>query len=183
MSAFRRSDVETIKKFMSRSNDRYRAPYERIAADHLRQCVFVATTNDEQYLKDQTGNRRFWPLACGTIDVEAIKRDRDQLWAEALTRYRNGERWWLEDHETKLAEIEQEERREVDPWQERIGSYVEALNGIPTTVEQICFLLSIPFEKQNSIVNKRIANCLNIAKYFRKQIRNGSDRVWRYVKL
>jgi hypothetical protein len=182
LSAFKRSDVETIKKFMSRSNDRYRAPYERTAADHLRQCVFVATTNDEQFLKDQTGNRRFWPLACGTIEVEAIKRDRDQLWAEALTRYRNGERWWLEDHETKLAELEQEEHREVDPWEDRIGSYVGALNGMPTTVEQICFVLSIPFEKQNSVVNGRIAKCLNNAKYFRRRIRNGDDRVWRYVK-
>ncbi|WP_236000276.1 VapE domain-containing protein [Bradyrhizobium uaiense] len=183
LSALKRSDVETIKKFMSRSNDRYRAPYEKIASDHLRQSVFVATTNDEQYLKDQTGNRRFWPLACGTIDVEAIKRDRDQLWAEALARYRNGERWWFDASEEHLARAEQEQRREVDPWQEKITSYVEALNGLPTTIETICFLLNIPFERQNSIINKRIATCLNHAEYFRKQIRYGDDkRAWRYVK-
>ncbi|WP_051505646.1 VapE domain-containing protein [Mesorhizobium sp. WSM2561] len=182
LSALKRSDVETIKKFMDRSTDRYRAPYEKIAADHLRQCVFVATTNDENYLKDQTGNRRFWPLACGTIDVEAIKRDRDQLWAEALTRYRNGERWWLENDETKLAEIEQEERRETDPWEDRISAHVAALNGLPTTFAQICFVLNIPFERLNSTVNKRVAQCLKRSGYVRRQVRNGEFRSWLYVK-
>jgi len=182
LSALKRSDVETIKKFMDRSTDRYRAPYEKIAADHLRQCVFVATTNDENYLKDQTGNRRFWPLACGPIDVEAIKRDRDQLWAEALTRYRNREQWWLEDHETKLAEIEQEERREVDPWEERIAAHVAALSGLPTTLAQICFVLGIPFDRLNGSVNKRIAQCLARTGYARKQVRSGEHRSWQYVK-
>lgn len=110
LSAFKRSDVETIKKFISRSIDRFRAPYDRIAADHPRQSVFIATTNDEHFLKDSTGNRRYWPLTCGVIDIQAIKQDRDQLWAEALCRYRNGERWWLDEHETKLAEVEQDER-------------------------------------------------------------------------
>jgi hypothetical protein len=182
LSALKRSDVETIKKFMDRSTDRYRAPYEKTAADHFRQCVFVATTNDEHYLKDQTGNRRFWPLTCGTIDVEALQRDRDQLWAEALIRYRNGERWWLEGDETKLAEIEQEDRREVDPWEERIASHVAMLHGMPTTFAQICFVLGIPFERLNGSINKRIAHCLVRAGYVRKQVRNGEHRAWQYVK-
>ncbi|TPM21642.1 VapE domain-containing protein [Mesorhizobium sp. B2-3-5] len=182
LSALKRSDVETIKKFMDRSTDRYRAPYERAAGDHLRQCVFVATTNDEHYLKDQTGNRRFWPLSCGTIDVEAIKRDRDQLWAEALSRYHNGEKWWLEGDEADLAEIEQEERREVDPWEERIAAHVTTLNGLPTTFAQICFVLSIPFDRLNGSVNKRIAQCLVRAGYVRKQVRNGEHRTWQYVR-
>ncbi|TPL16963.1 hypothetical protein FJ945_26105 [Mesorhizobium sp. B2-4-9] len=182
LSALKRSDVETIKKFMGRSVDTFRAPYERTTEDHPRQCVFVATTNDENYLKDQTGNRRFWPLACGTISVDAIKQDRDQLWAEAFTRYRNGERWWLEDDETKLAEVAQEERREPDPWDERIASHVATLNGLPTTFAQICFVLNIPFERLNSTVNKRVVQCLKRVGYVRKQVRNGEHRTWQYVK-
>lgn len=182
LSALKRSDVETIKKFMGRSTDTYRAPYARTAEDHFRQCVFVATTNDENYLKDQTGNRRFWPLACGTIDVEAIKRDRDQLWAEALVRYRNGERWWLEGDQAKLAEIEQEERREIDPWDDRIATHVASLRGLPTTIAQICFVLGIPFERLHSGVNKRIVQCLVRAGYVRKQVRNGEHRSWQYVR-
>lgn len=182
MSAVRRSDVETTKAFIARRVDRFRAPYDKIAADHPRQSVFVATTNDEHYLKDQTGNRRFWPLTCGTIDIDAIKTDRDQLWAESLTRYRNRERWWLDDDETKLAEIEQEERREVDPWDERIASHVAMLHGMPTTFAQICFVLSIPFERLNSTVNKRVAQCLKRSGYVRKQVRNGEHRTWQYAK-
>ncbi|TJV67958.1 MAG: hypothetical protein E5X76_31480 [Mesorhizobium sp.] len=182
LSALKRSDVETVKKFMGRSVDTYRAPYDRTAEDHPRQCVFVATTNDENYLKDQTGNRRFWPLACGAIDVAGIKRDRDQLWAEALTRYRNGERWWLDAREAQLAEIEQDERREIDPWDERVGSHVASLHGLPTTVAQVCLVLGISFDRLNATVNKRIAQCLIRAGYIRKQVRNGEHRTWQYVR-
>ncbi|RWL81153.1 MAG: hypothetical protein EOR69_18740 [Mesorhizobium sp.] len=182
LSALKRSDVETIKKFMGRSVDTYRAPYARTAEDHPRQCVFVATTNDENYLKDQTGNRRFWPLACGVINVEAINQDRDQLWAEALTRYRSGERWWLDATEGQLAEVEQADRREIDPWEERIASHVAALNGLPTTLAQICFVLSIPFDRLNGSVNKRIAQGLVRAGYVRKQVRDGGHRSWQYVR-
>lgn len=182
LSALKRSDVETIKKFMSRSIDRYRAPYERIAADHRRQCVFIATTNEEQYLKDQTGNRRFWPLTCGTINIDAIKRDRNQFWAEALVRYRNGERWWFEGDETRLAESEQEERREVDPWEDRIKAYADALGGMPISIENICTVLGIPFERMNAGVNKRIAQCLVRAGYMRRRMSEG-NRPWRYIKI
>lgn len=165
----KRSDAETVKGFIARSTDRYRTPYGKIAIDHPRQCVFIATTNDEHYLKDQTGNRRFWPLRCCTIDVEAIRRDRDQLWAEALTRYRAGERWWLDRDETALAEAEQEDRREVDPWEDRIKAHVAVMAGMPTTIELVCRLLEIPFERQNASVNGRIARCLILAGYQRKR--------------
>jgi hypothetical protein len=182
MSAVRRSDVETTKAFIARRVDRFRAPYDRAAADHPRQCVFIATTNDEHYLKDQTGNRRYWPLTCGAIDVQSLDRDRNQLWSEALTRYRNGERWWLEGDEKQLAEIEQEDRREIDPWEGRIGTFVDALNGLPTTVEHVAIILGIPFERHNSIVNKRIAHCLAKAGYSRKRVRNGKALSWHYVR-
>ncbi len=182
LSALRRADIETIKKFMARSTDTYRAPYERSTGDHPRQSVFIATTNDEHYLKDQTGNRRFWPLMCGTINVAAIRRDRDQLWAEAFTRYRAGERWWLDSEQASLAEAEQDERRELDPWEERIGVYAASLGSSPVTISQVSTILGIPFERMNSSVNKRIAHGLMRAGYVRKQIRCGNDRSWQYVR-
>ncbi|AZO24788.1 hypothetical protein EJ070_31725 [Mesorhizobium sp. M1E.F.Ca.ET.045.02.1.1] len=180
LSALKRSDVETIKKFMARSTDTYRAPYERTTEDHPRQCVFVATTNDENYLKDQTGNRRFWPLACGTINVDAIRRDRDQLWAEAVARLRAGERWWLEGDETRLAEAAQEDRREIDAWEARIAEHVAVMAGLPTTIENVCAILGIDFERQNSAVTRRIAQCLMRAGYARKRS-SGRGRPWHYV--
>ena len=95
---------ETLKAFFARRSDTYREPYGRVNATTPRQCVFVATTNSEEYLQvDPSGYRRFWPIACSKIDVAALKRDRDQILAEAVTLQRAGEQHWLTDDEAKLA--------------------------------------------------------------------------------
>jgi virulence-associated protein E len=87
LSAFSRGEVNQIKAFMSRSVDTYRTPYGRMPADFPRQCVFFGSTNNETYLKDETGNRRFWPVAYRPVvgrqvDLAGLEADRDQLWAE-----------------------------------------------------------------------------------------------------
>lgn len=182
LSALRRSDVETIKKFMSRSVDRYRALYERIATDHPRQCIFIATTNDDDYLKDQTGNRRFWPVKCSTIDLAAISRDRNQLWAEAKVRYQCGETWWLTPIEEALAHNEQEERREIDPWEDRIISIATTMGTMPISMEYITLSLGVQFSSQDTRTNKRIAAVLKRHGFERRQFSDGGRRVRKYVK-
>lgn len=184
LSAFNKSDIETIKKFMSRSIERFRAPYGKVASDHPRQAVFVATTNDDHYLKDTTGNRRFWPVKCGRIDIAAIRDDRDQLWAEAMAMYRDGAQWWLTDEEGAVAEAEQEARREVDPWEEQIARIAEATGSLPLTINMICAQLGIPFERRNAAANSRISKCLRLCGYERKRLAAGSDgkRWWAYLK-
>ena len=92
-----RTEVGAIKAFISRTHDRFRPPYGKRLVDLPRQCVFAGSVNPEGgYLKDATGGRRFWPVLCTTIDVERLRADRDQLWAEARDRFRAGEPWWLE---------------------------------------------------------------------------------------
>jgi len=117
LDAIGRAEVSRIKSFLSRTNDRYRPPYERYVIDVPRQCVFAGSVNPDTYLRDETGNRRFWPIRCGRIDLDALRRDRDQLWAEAVALHANGAIWWIEDPELKrLADAEQEERYQSDAW-------------------------------------------------------------------
>ena len=84
LAAMRRSDVETVKKFITTTHDRYRPAYGRHAVDKPRTCVFGGTTNSKDYLPDSTGNRRFWPIHCEAINISGLRQDRDQLWAEAV---------------------------------------------------------------------------------------------------
>src|SRR5512132_1741296 len=93
------AEVARIKAFMSRTTDRFRPPYGMRLVESQRQCVFAGTVNHGTYLRDETGGRRFWPIRCGRIDVEALARDRDQLWAEARLKFDGGTLWWLDSDE------------------------------------------------------------------------------------
>jgi predicted P-loop ATPase len=125
LDAIGQADVSRIKAFLSRTTDRYRPPYERYVVTVPRQCVFAGTVNPDTYLRDETGNRRFWPLRCGDIDLDGLRRDRDQLWAEAVARYRAGAPWWIEDR-TLVAEASaaQEARYQGDAWDARIERWL-----------------------------------------------------------
>jgi predicted P-loop ATPase len=127
LDAFRGIAVSRIKDFVSRTVDVYRPAYGRYAITRPRQCVFIGTTNDESYLRDATGARRFWPIAVGHIDRAALIADRDQLWAEAVADYRHGAPWYPDA--AALADLAalQESRFEVDPWETTIACYLDDL--------------------------------------------------------
>jgi predicted P-loop ATPase len=125
LDAISRAEVSRIKSFLSRSVDRYRPPYERYVIDVPRQCVFAGSVNPDTYLRDETGNRRFWPVRCGRIDLNALACDRDQLWAEAVARYRDGAIWWLNEPELiASANAEQDQRYQADAWDARIDRWL-----------------------------------------------------------
>lgn len=125
LDAIGRAEVSRIKAFLTRTTDRFRPPYGRYTVEVPRQCVFAGTVNPDTYLRDETGNRRFWPLRCGTIDIAALARDRDQLWAEAVHRFREGAIWWIVDP-TLLAEAreEQDRRYQSDAWDDLIEHWL-----------------------------------------------------------
>jgi predicted P-loop ATPase/phage/plasmid primase-like uncharacterized protein len=126
-----RAEVGTIKAFISRTTDRFRPPYGKRLVELPRQCVFAGSVNPEGgYLKDATGGRRFWPVACGAIDIAAVERDRDQLWAEACVRFRAGDPWWLDDQNLEaLAAEQQADRYQGDAWDDPIRRYLEIATG------------------------------------------------------
>lgn len=129
-------DIATLKAFLSRATDTYRAPYGRTAEDHPRRCVFFGTVNETGYLRDPTGGRRFWPMQMAegkNVDVEWIAQNRDQLWAEADARLAAGERWWLEAEEWDLALERASEETVEDPW---TGPLMERLDYQPDPEEE-----------------------------------------------
>jgi hypothetical protein len=117
-----RAEVETVKAFASRRSDRARPAYGRARIDQPRRCIFFATTNNETYLKSQTGNRRFWPVKCETVDLEALARDRDQLWAEAVAVERTGAPITLDSKWWECAAELQDSRRDHDPWEDILAT-------------------------------------------------------------
>lgn len=93
-SIFRKSDISSVKAFMSQSRDELRMPYAQKSSDFERRTVFVGTVNEEHFLADETGNRRFLPLTVERVDVGWSDEEIEQLWAEAWSRYSGGEQWW-----------------------------------------------------------------------------------------
>lgn len=127
LSTLNRSEVGEFKQFLSRSTDRMRPPYGRTSQDFPRQCVFIGSTNDDNYLNDSTGGRRFLPvIITDKCDVDGITRDRDQLFAEALVYYKAGETLWIDDEETEhLAKEEQSARNAADPLTPYVVKWLE----------------------------------------------------------
>lgn len=116
--------VEDVKQFIARQSDEARPAYGREVEESLRRCIFIGTTNNNKYLHDETGNRRFWPVRTGVIDLDALARDRDQLWAEAQHYASKGESLGLDPSLWSDAGRIQEERRQEDPWEEVLRGVV-----------------------------------------------------------
>ena len=132
LDAFRQTDVSRIKQFLSLRADRFRAAYGRHVKDIPRCCVFFGTTNTSAFLRDRTGNRRFWPVDVGVIPRtkfvwKELDSEVDQIWAEAVMRWRLGESLFLTGELEDAAKAEQESHREVSSKEGIILDFVEKL--------------------------------------------------------
>lgn len=131
MTGYSKSESNIIKQFLSKRSDIYRQSYGKRTETFLRQCVFFGTSNDYEFLKDLTGNRRFWPIDVGTIEPvkdiwKDLPKDVDQLWAEAKLRYEEGEDIYIENPEVaELAQVAQERHRETNVKEGMIRDFIE----------------------------------------------------------
>lgn len=135
LSSIKRSDVEQVKAHLSKQVDIYRAAYARRVLEHPRQCVFCGTTNEALFLKGDTGNRRFWVIPV-VVELrkykdwsEAIRRDRDQLWAEAVHYYKQGEPLYLSEELEAQAKQRQQDFNDDndDPIVAMLDKYLNTL--------------------------------------------------------
>jgi predicted P-loop ATPase len=140
--------------------------------------VFAGTTNSDAYFGDETGNRRFWPVRVGTIDLDRLHRDRDQLWAEAVVSFKAGEHWWLDRKVEAAAAEEQAERRIVDPWEERLLDWAAEREEV--SVEGGLAAVGMPVERYTQADANRVARILKANGWERVRVRVGRARTYVY---
>jgi putative DNA primase/helicase len=183
MDALTRASSSAQKSFLTRRHDRYRPPYGKHPIKQRRQCVFAGTINPPVggYLKDPTGARRFWPVACqGVIDRDGIERDRDQLWAEAVVRFKAGAPWHLETPELEaLATVEQAARFVADAWKEPIEKWLGNRKDVSIT-EVLAGALTLAAEDWTQSAQNRVPAILTSMGFTRVRTRKGNERPNRY---
>lgn len=182
LAGMRRAEVEAVKAFASRTWDRARPAYGRMRVDRARQCVFVATTNDDAYLKSQTGNRRFWPVLAGHVDLARLRRDRDQLWAEAAEYEAAGKSLVLDGKLWAQAAEQQEDRRESDTWEEKIADYVNGHKNDVSVVEVLEGAIMLHTREIGQTEQTRAARVLKHLGMIKYRARKGELRTWRYKR-
>jgi predicted P-loop ATPase len=177
LSATSKADAEALKSFITRSVERYRPSYGRRETIEPRQCVFVGTTNKNEYLRDETGARRFWPIAVGRIDLDALARDRDQLFAEAVHRYQAGEGWWPSaEFEREHITNEQDARYEADAWESPIAVYVDCKDR--TTILDVAReAIHLETQKIGLVEQRRIGAILRKAGWIKSK--SGNNHYWK----
>jgi predicted P-loop ATPase len=177
MSSLDKADAAALKAFVTRTVERYRPSYGRKEVIESRQCLFIGTTNKSAYLRDETGGRRFWPIRVGRIQIDALVRARDQLFAEAVQLYRGGFRWWPDAaFERDHISPEQEARYEADAWEEAIAAFL--IGRDRTTVLEVARqALFIDMPKIGTHDQRRITASLERIGWERAK-RSGRDRPW-----
>lgn len=196
MESFTKAEVGKIKQAITAQQDTFRASYARFARSYPRRCVFVGTTNEDQYLRDPTGGRRFLPVRVSMIDVGKVVAARDQLWAEAVALYRCSFDYWTLP---EAAHAEQEARYQADAWEEAIErwlqggmpesaypagwNYVPTINGVRSCLisEVLSHALKLDTGRQDMQAQKRAAHAMRRLGWERRQERRDGARasLWR----
>jgi putative DNA primase/helicase len=169
LDSISRAQVSAVKAFLTSTVDKYRPPYGRLPIEVPRQCVFAGTVNDLEWLAD-VDNRRFWPVPTTACDIETIAQEREQLWAEAVSRYQAGEPWYIIERAiVKKARDMQDERRFTDAWGPLIDRYLATVNDV-SVGEILDNAIRLPRERWDPPAKNRIGRHL------------ASLRVWRRYK-
>ena len=176
-----RREAESIKAWISRGVDRYRAPYGRLVETHPRSGILIGTSNRRDWLTDPSGSRRWWPVTVGTesgLLPDALAAVAPQLWAEACDLYRSHATWWLDEQgESDRIDVEPE-YAEPDPWDQLILAWMGKRPHPPTIADIAEGALKMSPDKIDKRVQARISVVLGVAGYERHQVRVTHGRAW-----
>lgn len=193
LSSITGKSAEKVKAHLSSQVDRFRRPYGKIHETVPRSTVFVGTTNQQHFLADETGSRRFWVVRIGRIDLDWLRENRDQIWAEAVDRFLQGETWWLDPEEEDLMiESRSEHEVEDDPWVETFLEYACKYVRTPganlrgATISEMLQAMNIskasgdPFKVTRAHTMKA-SDTLKAAGWSKTRCRIDGDRRWRWL--
>lgn len=190
LASVNRAGQEHVKSFVTATVDKFRRPYGRKDESYPRQCVFVGTTNAQEFLRDDTGGRRFLPVRMTKpFDRRAFLAVRDQLWAEAKAAYQKGERWHITGRALDAAKEAQAAKAETDPWDTKVVAYAWELaregRTPPTATAILTHGLNINLANQKKGDQMRVCGSLARAGWVKKQQRiNGVPmKFWWHPEL
>jgi predicted P-loop ATPase len=179
LSAFSKAEAGALKAFITRRQEIYTPKYGRKERREPRQCLFIGTTNDEEYIRDDTGGRRFWPVKVVKVDLDYLDANLDQLFAEAVAAYHEGKPHWPDRaFEKGVIAPMQAERQVFDNWTDRV---LEAVGVVPVvSIAAIWTVISgaADVARLDMLAQKRIAAILKTAGY-RKVDDTSGRKVWR----
>jgi predicted P-loop ATPase len=186
LGGMKKAEVEHVKALASRTRDRARLSYDKLTTEAPRQCVFIATTNESEYLRDQTGNRRFWPVRCVKFDLKMLMRDRDQLLAEAAVREAAGASIRLPEELWATAAEQQQERTIEEPWVATLvdllkDEYGNLLEG-KIRINDLWTILGVQPGRQNQTHNQRLGVAMKEVGWSRDRLRFDRKRDYCYVR-
>ena len=200
LESLNKSETTLIKQFLSAQEDWYRPPYGSQMVKQPRHSVNVGTTNADTFLKDATGDRRFWPLEVKVVNLDVLTAQRSQLLAEALHRIEKGEQYWpTREEEKELVFPEQEPFKRADPWEDNLDEYVNADRANTPATEQVArrdrdffpstelydkaLLIKADRIDGNGQMDTRISNCMRQLGFVRDRPMRAGRRLRGYKRL
>jgi putative DNA primase/helicase len=137
LEGMNKADTSETKRFLTQHEDIFRKPYGATLTKSPRRCIFAGTVNHETYLKDDSGNRRFWPVRVSSVDLDGLAAARDQLWGEAVHRFREGVAYWVKPDERALFEEQQDLRFQVDAWEGLLRAFLDGDGELQGRLERV----------------------------------------------
>ncbi len=187
LSSLRGKAVEDVKSFITKTHDDFIPMYGRSPVHWARFCVFAGTTNEDTFLSDPTGARRFWPVRALAVDLPWLRQHRDQLWAEAVAAFEAGEPWWLEEPEEQVVSEEREQYQRDETWDGLIATWLKEAtltSGEPLTAGILLKrALNIEPNQHTTSNTTRIGQVMKRLGYAKGRLTvSPGVRVWVYTK-